>query len=135
MAEHLRAKIGLNGLRYIGDPDARIARIAITGHLYPEAFVPGKEENGFYTDYSTEIIKAMETKGIEAIIPGEVIEWNVLSYIRDGVQLGKPLACFNIGHFSFEQLGMKYAADWMKKLTKDSLPVHYVNTGDMWKFM
>lgn len=48
--------------------------------------------------------------GIDAIIPGEIIEWTVLSYIRDAVQLGKNKAVFNIGHFNLEELGMKYAA-------------------------
>ena len=135
VAEHLKEKIGLNGMRYIGNADDRISKVAIVAHLYPEAFLPGKEENGYFTDYSTEIIRAMETKGIEAIIPGEVIEWNVLSYIRDAVQQGKTRACFNIGHFSFEQLGMKYAVDWMKEITGSQVPIHYVNTGDIWKFM
>ena len=132
--DFLKETVALNGVRYIGNPEDVIRKIAIVGHLYPGGFGETKEENGYFTDYSTEIIRAMECDGLQAIIPGEVIEWNVLSYIRDGAAMGKPLACFNIGHFSFEALGAKYAADWIGDLTEHALPIHYVPTGDIWRF-
>ena len=127
-------KIGLNGLRFIGKREDRISRVAIVGHLYPEAFGETKEENGYYYDYSTEIMRRFESGEIQAIIPGEVIEWNVLSYIRDAVQMGKPMACFNVGHFNFEELGARYAADWVGEITGHSVPIQYVPTGDIWQF-
>ncbi|MBQ1492875.1 MAG: Nif3-like dinuclear metal center hexameric protein [Blautia sp.] len=131
---HLMNCIGMHGARYIGNPDQKIHRIAIVGHLFPGGFGETKEENGFFTDYSTEIIRHMETRGLQAIIPGEVIEWNVLSYIHDGVAMGKPMACFNIGHFNFEELGAKYAADWIGDLVQGKVPVTYIPTGDIWSF-
>ena len=127
-------KIGLRGTSYIGSPDAVIEKIGIAAHLYPGAFGEEKEENGFFTDYSTEIIRCMEEDGLQAIIPGEIIEWNVLSYISDAAAMGKPCACFNIGHFNFEQLGARFAADWIGDLTEHQIPVHYVRGSDMWQY-
>ncbi len=135
IGRHLSEAMGLNGLRYIGDPDAMISKIAIVGHLCPGLFGETIETEEYYTDYSTEIIRAMEVNGLQAIIPGEVIEWNVLSYIRDAVSQGRKAACFNVGHFSFEQLGMKYAAEWIEEITHGEVPVKYFDAGDIWRFM
>ena len=93
------------------------------------------DEDGFYQDYSMEVIRLMEEGGVQAIIPGEIIEWTTLSYIRDGIAQGKPMACYNIGHFNWEELGMKYAADWIKDLVGAEFPVHYVPTGDAFSYI
>ena len=132
--EELIRKIGTNGVRYIGRPDALIRRAALVAHLFPDAFIPAHEENGYYTDYSTEVIRAMEQHDIDAILPGEVIEWNVLSYIRDAVSFGENKVCFNIGHFNWEALGARYAVDWLGDITDHKLPIQYVPTGDIWNF-
>ncbi len=124
----------MNGTRYIGRPDDKIKRIAIVGHIYPEAFIPSSEKDGYYTDYSTEIIRAIEKEHIDAIIPGEIIEWNLLSYIRDAISFGKNMACFNIGHYNWEQLGARYAVDWLTEITEGKVPIKYVPNGDMWKY-
>ena len=72
--------------------------------------------------------------GPDVIIPGEMIEWNVVSYIRDAVQLGRNKACFSVGHFNLEELGMRYAADWIREITEGKVPVRYVPSGDMYHF-
>lgn len=133
--QELIEKIGLRGLRFIGNPEAKFKKVAFTGHLFPDAFIPQHfNKDGSWSDYATEIIREMEQSGIECIIPGEIIEWTVLSYIRDGISLGKNLACINPGHFNWEELGAKYAKDWLAELTGNILPVSYVPTGDMWDF-
>ena len=45
------------------------------------------------------------------------------------------MACYNIGHFNWEELGMKYAAEWIKDLGEKELPVHYVPTGDAFSYI
>ncbi|MBP5279266.1 MAG: Nif3-like dinuclear metal center hexameric protein, partial [Erysipelotrichaceae bacterium] len=35
VADYLIEKIGINGARIVGDPDARVSRLAFVGHLYP----------------------------------------------------------------------------------------------------
>ena len=80
------------------------------------------------------LIRIMEEEDVDAIIPGETIDWTVMSYIRDAVQLGKVKAAFNVGHFNLEELGMKYAADWIPEVIGNAVPVHYVPSGDIYKF-
>lgn len=136
LASYIKNRLNLNGLRYMGRDSDRISKIALVGHIYPNSFIPDRmDEKGFYHDYSMEVIKLMEKEGIQAILPGEIIEWTTLAYIRDGIAQGKPMACYNIGHFNWEELGMKYAAEWISELVGDSLPVHYVPTGDAYSFV
>lgn len=133
--QELIDKIGMKGLRFVGNPEAEFRKIAFTGHIYPEAFIPSHfNEDGSWSDYATEIIRTMEQDGIECIIPGEIIEWTVLSYIRDGVSLDKNLACINPGHFNWEELGAKYAKDWLEELAENRVPISYVPTCDMWNY-
>lgn len=132
---YLMEKLGMNGLRYIGNPADRVSRVALCGHLYPGAFCPDDGTGEFYMDYATRLIQEMEKEnGIQVLIPGEIIEWDVLSYIRDAVAFGKVRACMNVGHFNLEELGMRCAADWLKDLTDHQIPVHYVQTGDIFRY-
>lgn len=133
--KELIEKIGMNGVRYIGKPDMKITKLSFAGHIYPDAFIPQHfKEDGSWTDYATEIIKVMEQDGVECIIPGEIIEWTVLSYIRDGIAEGRNLAAITPGHFNWEELGAKYARDWLEELTEGQVKVTYVHTGDLWHY-
>lgn len=135
MIEILKEKLSLNGIRFIGNPQDQIRKVALVGHLIPNIFERHTAKgDAYFPEYSTEVIRLMEEKGVDAIIPGEVVDWTTMSYIRDAVQLGKVKAAFNIGHFNMEELGMKYAADWIPELIGKEVPVHYVPTGDIYKF-
>ncbi len=128
---HLMFKIGMNGIRYMGRDEDEIKRILIVAHLYPAGFGnEGIGEDGFYHDYAMELMQVMEAQNIDALIPGEIVEWTILAYIRDAIALGKTKACFNIGHFCLEELGMKYAKDWIKELVSDTVGVHYIPSKD-----
>ncbi|HCA33998.1 MAG TPA: hypothetical protein DEP00_02640 [Lachnospiraceae bacterium] len=131
----LISTIGMNGLRYIGDSKAAFTKVSIAGHLFPGAFIPPTNNaDGTYTDYATEIIRQMEAGKVECIIPGEIVEWTVLSYVRDAIALGRNMAVINPGHFNWEELGARYAADWLKDLTEGKVPITYVPTGDLWSY-
>jgi hypothetical protein len=88
----------------------------------------------FVPEYSTKVIRILEEEDIDAIIPGEVVDWTTISYIRDAVQLGKVKAVFNVGHFNIEELGMKYAAEWISELIDNKVSVKYIPTGDIYSF-
>ena len=125
LCEHYIEKIGMNGIRYIGNPDMPVHKIALVGHLYPE---------DINNEYSVKVIKTLEND-VDVIVPGEVIDWTVLSYVRDAVELGKNKAVLNIGHFNAEELGMKYAKDWLDELLENKIEVTYVPSGDMYNFI
>lgn len=125
--------IGLNGVRYIGDANAKVKSLAIVGHLYP--MDTGKtRKDGKPLEYGVQIIDTLERKA-DVILPGEIIEWTALSYVRDAVELGKTKAVINLGHFNWEELGMKYAREWISELVGGEVSVTYVPSGDMWNFM
>ena len=122
----------MNGTRYIGDPETKVKKIALVGHLFPMNLQAARPD-GKPKEYGVQIIKTLE-EGVDVIIPGEVIDWTVLSYVRDAMQLKKGKAMINLGHYNWEELGMKYAQDWLSELLGDSLPVTYVPSEDMYSF-
>ena len=135
LSHFLMERIGMNGVRLIGNPHAKIRRIALVGHLYPEAFGKTETTPDGFTEYGTEIIGLMEHHGVQAIIPGEVIEWTVLSYIRDAAAMGEDKAALIIGHFNWEELGMRYARDYIEELVFGACPVKYLPTGDIAEYI
>ncbi len=130
VADHLMQCIGMNGCRYLGRADDLVQKIAIVGHLYP-MMVP--QPDGRTLEYSVQIIGDME-EGIDLILPGETIDWTLLSYLRDAVELGRAKAMISLGHFNWETLGMKYAKDWITALVPE-VPVTYVPAGDMFHYL
>ena len=41
----------------------------------------------------------------------------------------------NLGHFNWEELGMKYMKDWLSELVENKVAVTYVPSGDMYRFV
>ena len=72
---------------------------------------------------------------VDVIIPGEVIEWTVLAYVRDAVQQGRNKAMIHLGHMNWEELGMKYAREWISDLVEAQIPVTYVPSEDMYRYI
>ena len=131
LCQYLCERIGMRGCRIVGDRNARVSTVALVGHLYPMNYHKSNGEEG---EYSVSIIDVLERKA-DVIIPGEVIDWTVLSYVRDAYELGKTKAVINLGHFNWEELGMKYMKDWLSELLENKLEVTYVPSGDMYDFV
>lgn len=133
----LQKTIGLNGIRYIGDEAMMIRKLAIVGHLNtrPEPGA-GAEVNhhGDLKEYSVEIMRYYEEQGIDLVLPGETIDWTLPAYVRDAVQLGQNKALITLGHFNWEELGMRYTADWLPEVTGGKLPVCYIPSEDMYHY-
>ena len=129
----LKETIGIHGIRYIGPADMPVRKLAIVGHLYP-APVPPDAKEGRPREYSVQIIRYFEEQQVDVILPGETIDWTVLSYVRDAVQQGKNRAAILLGHFNWEELGMRYARDWLQPLVGNALNVTYVPSGDMYDY-
>ncbi|MCL2057870.1 MAG: Nif3-like dinuclear metal center hexameric protein [Oscillospiraceae bacterium] len=122
LALFLKEKIGLNGVRVIGNIDAEVSTVAFVGHIYP----PTPEERA--TTFAND-------KDIDVLIPGELIDWTTASYMRDAGQLGKNKAILHIGHMSMEELGMKWAVNWIGDLISHELPVTFVRSADMYQYV
>ena len=135
LMKQLQETIGMNGVKFIGPSDMPVRKLAIVGHLYPMQG-PKSEKNhaGLPKEYSVEIIRYFEEQGVDVILPGETIDWTVLSYVRDAVELGQNKAVVALGHFNWEEMGMRYAKEWVQQLVGPELPVTYVPTEDMWNY-
>jgi hypothetical protein len=100
----LHVKKSLNsrgGMRIVGDPKLRIQKVA---------FLPG----------STPIQAAIETlPGVDAIIAGEVREWESVEYVRDTVDLGGKKSLTLVGRIVSEGPGMQLCAQWLKTIVPE----------------
>ncbi|HEV8514667.1 MAG TPA: Nif3-like dinuclear metal center hexameric protein, partial [Cyclobacteriaceae bacterium] len=73
-------------------------------------------------------IQALKDNSVQVVVAGEVPQWETYEYVRDAVTQGRKKAIIFIGHINSEESGMKFCADWLKKIVKD-IPVNYVECG------
>lgn len=118
----LKEKLGLNGIRIIGDKTADVTTVFICEHLW------GNE-------HDLKKILRIESEGAQAILPLEIVDWTLCAYIRDCCQLGEKKVVYNLGHFNFEELGMKYLARKIPDLIDHAVQVTYINSGDSFDFI
>lgn len=118
---YLKDKLGLNGVRVIGNVNAEISTVAFVGHIY----APPEERPTRFVNESD----------VDVLIPSELIDWTTASYMRDAGQLGKNKAILHIGHMNSEELGMKWAVNWIGELIDHRLPVTFVRSADMYQYV
>lgn len=123
LAIFLKDKIGLNGVRVIGNMDAKVRNVVVCGHIVA---AQGQET------YHTEMLNSDD---VDVLIPAELIDWTTSVYARDAAQLGKAKAIISVGHINSEELGMKYAAKWMQELVGDAVPVQFVPSADLYQYI
>ena len=118
----LSGKLGLNGARLIGDPDAKVQKVFIAEHIN------GREDD------KAKIMRA-DSEDYDVLIPLETVDWTILEYVTDSSQLGRPRAVISLGHFNFEEAGMKYMADWLSELLGGAVNVEYIQSGDIYSYI
>jgi len=108
----LRKNLGVaGGIRVGGDPKTSLRRIGL---------LPG----------STPIQASLELMPeVDAIVAGEVREWESVEYARDQVAAGNRKALILVGRMSSEDPGMRVCADWLKTVAP-GVPVRHIGVGD-----
>lgn len=122
LARFFKDKLGLTNVRVIGNLEAMVQNIVFCGHILS-------------TSNDKEATLLLNRDDVDVLIPGEMIDWTTASYARDAGQLGKNKAIINIGHFSSEELGMKYAATWIAEILLHKIPVSFVRSADMYQYI
>jgi len=122
LGRELMEKIGLKGLRILGDRHAKVSKVFLCEHIRERD--PEEREKILKTEWDN----------IDALIPLEIIDWTLPAFVRDCSQLGHPKVMYNIGHFNLEELGMKYMRHYLPQLV-GAIPVHYVSSGDAYDFI
>jgi len=103
LAMSIRDHLGPRALRFVGDPSARISRVALS-----PGFAGGDANRRLF-----------QGAGIDALIIGEAHEWETIEYSADAVTAKQKKGLIIIGHIPSEQAGMEEAARWLTTFMKD----------------
>ena len=109
-----RVKSGLEargGVRVVGRPQTRVRTIGV---------LPG-------TRSIQETVALLPH--VDAVIAGEIREWESSEYARDVVNAGLGKGLILIGRSLSEEAGMKMCADWLRPIVREA-PVRWLTAGD-----
>jgi putative NIF3 family GTP cyclohydrolase 1 type 2 len=99
------------GIRVVGDPRTMVQRIGL---------LPG----------TTPIQAALKMlPNVDAIVAGEVREWESVEYARDKVFSGERKGLILVGRVVSEEPGMSVCADWLKTFVSE-VPIRHISAGD-----
>lgn len=122
VGKQLIETFNLNGLKCVGNLDAKVNKILVCGHV-----MEGSNSN--------DLIKKVDKEDINLLIPLELIDFTLTEYVKDSAQLGIDRCILVPGHFNIEEPGMKYMEKWLDKALPEKIPFKYVQAGDMYEFM
>jgi putative NIF3 family GTP cyclohydrolase 1 type 2 len=102
LASRIKKTLGARGgIRVMGDPGTRVRTIGL---------LPG----------STPIQAALRTlPGVDAIVAGEVREWETVEYVRDTLTTGGKKGLILIGRIVSEEPGMQLCARWLTTIVPE----------------
>lgn len=112
LVSHVKTKLGSRGgIRVIGDRKLQVKTVG---------FLSG----------STAIQASLDMlPQVDALVVGEVREWEAVEYVRDTVALGGKKALIYVGRVVSEEPGMRQCADWLKTVVP-GLPITFRSAGD-----
>jgi putative NIF3 family GTP cyclohydrolase 1 type 2 len=112
LASELKRKLNARGgIRVVGDPSTKVQRIAL---------LPG----------TTPIQTSLNTlPGVDAIVAGEVREWESVEYARDAVTAGQQKGFIVLGRVLSEEPGMNVCAQWLRSLVPE-VRTTWIRVGD-----
>jgi putative NIF3 family GTP cyclohydrolase 1 type 2 len=109
LAESVKQKLNLVAPRVVGDQKMKLTKVA---------FLPGAAG-------SQRQIQLLERDDVEALMIGEVPEWETVEYVADAASEGKHKALLLLTHIPSEQAGMEECARWLKGFVTE-VPVEFV---------
>jgi putative NIF3 family GTP cyclohydrolase 1 type 2 len=99
------------GVRVVGRPQTRVRTIAL---------LPG-------TKAIQDVVARLPQ--VDAIVAGEIREWESSEYARDVVDAGLGKALILVGRSLSEDAGMRVCADWLRTMVPE-VPVRWLPAGD-----
>ena len=112
LASHIKTALNARGgMRVIGEPGTRVRRIGV---------LPG----------STPLQASLNMlPAVDAIVAGEVREWESVEYVRDAVAAGGKKGLILLGRIVSEEPGMRVCAQWLQTIVPE-LATTWVPVGD-----
>ena len=112
-----RQKLGISSVRYVGDLSQPCRKIL----LLPGA-AGGRNQ-----------IRAIGKEKPDAVLCGEVSEWETAEYIRDAGSAGRKISLVVLGHIPSEEPGSEFLASWLRANVK-GMNVTHIPAGNSLKF-
>jgi len=109
LATSVKSKLDIVALRVVGDPNMRLTKVAM---------LPG-------AGGSAGQIRMLERDDVEALLIGEVPEWETVEYAADAATERRHKALLLLTHIPSEQAGMEECARWLKTFVSD-VPIEFV---------
>jgi len=109
LAEALKRKLDIAVMRVVGDRSMKLTKVA----LMPGA--GGSERQ----------IKTLERDDVEALVIGEVPEWETVEYVDDATAAHQHKALIMLTHIPSEQAGMYECTQWLKTFVNE-VPIEFV---------
>lgn len=123
LAEEIKEKWHLNGLRVVGNLDAEVETVFFCEHIIASNF----DQN--------DIPKMDAAEKADVLIPLEIVDYTLTSYVRDAATLGLNKVILEMGHFNGEELGMRYLEKVLPDVLDHQLPVTYIQSGDTFQYI
>ncbi|MCM3878669.1 MAG: Nif3-like dinuclear metal center hexameric protein [Vicinamibacterales bacterium] len=99
------------GVRVVGDPGISVRRVGLLAG-------------------TTSIQAALKMlPDVDAIVAGEVREWESVEYVRDKVFSGEKKGLILVGRVVSEEPGMDVCASWLKTFVSE-VPIRHISAGD-----
>lgn len=114
----LKEGLDIDRVRVVGAENVTCRRIAL---------LPGSPSARIH-------ITAFRKGGVDAVIAGEVNEWELCEYMRDAVRIGIPQALVIVGHEKSEEMGMRYLVDWLRPLQL-GVPIQHIAAGEPFRML
>jgi putative NIF3 family GTP cyclohydrolase 1 type 2 len=109
LATSVKHKLGITAMRVVGDSNMRLTKVAM---------LPG-------AGGSASQIRMLERDDVEALLIGEVPEWETVEYVADAVTEHKRKGLLLLTHIPSEQAGMEECAKWLKTFISE-VPIEFV---------
>jgi len=109
LATSVKHKLGITAMRVVGDSNMRLTKVAM---------LPG-------AGGAASQIRMLERDDVEALLIGEVPEWETVEYVADAVTEHKRKGLLLLTHIPSEQAGMEECAKWLKTFISE-VPIEFV---------
>ncbi|HET6568338.1 MAG TPA: Nif3-like dinuclear metal center hexameric protein [Rhodothermales bacterium] len=113
LAAEIKAKMDLPIVKVVGLPALEVQRVA----LLPGAW-GGRNQ-----------IPVIGRPDVDALIVGEVSQWETNEYVRDAVRSGLKKALLILGHQRSEEPGMRWIVPWLQNLLP-GVKITHIPAGD-----
>ncbi len=113
LAGQMQKKMKITVLRAVGDKNLLVTKVAL---------LPGAGGAQSHR-------RMLQRDDVEALVIGEVPEWETIEYVADAAAQGKRKALILMGHIPSEQAGMENCAAWLKTFIKD-VKIAFVPTAE-----